>query len=143
MPTRIRKIRKHRGSRTHGWGQTSGHRGAGSQGGAGKAGGQKHKWTYTVAHEPNRFGKHGFYHKNKQINTINVGELDQIATELYIHKKATKKHNGIFIDLNVLGIDKLLGSGRVNKKLIINVKDFSSKAASKIKEAKGNILSAN
>lgn len=140
MPTRLRKVRKHRGSRSHGWGQSAGHRSAGSLGGFGQAGGRKHKWTYTVSHEPNRFGKHGFYRQGKRATTINVGEVDQLVDELLANGQAIKKGERIFVDLEALNVDKLLGSGRVNHPLLIRVKAFSSAAVSKIQEAKGQIL---
>ena len=48
MATRLRKTRKHRGSRSHGWGQVKGHRSSGAKGGVGESGRMKHEWTYTV-----------------------------------------------------------------------------------------------
>ena len=141
MPTRLRKIRKLRGSRHCGWGQTGGHSGAGRHGGFGRTGGHKHGWTYTVAHEPDRFGKHGFYHPSESATTINVGELDNLAETLLSSGQAAKKDEGIFIDLGALNIDKLLGSGKLNKQLLIRVKASSSTAAKKIQEAKGQIIS--
>jgi len=38
MPHKLRKTRKMRGSRTHGYGQVGQHRKSGSRGGVGKAG---------------------------------------------------------------------------------------------------------
>ena len=140
MPTRFRKVRKHRGSRSHGWGQSAGHRGAGSRGGHGKAGGRKHGWTYTIVHEPNRYRKHGFYHKSMSVTSMNVGELDQIANALLSKGQATKNDEGILIDLEPLGVDKLLGSGKVKKQFIVRVKAFSVSAEEKISKAKGQIL---
>ena len=140
MPTRLRKVRKHRGSRSHGWGQSAGHRGAGSRGGHGKAGGRKHHWTYTIKYEPNRFGKHGFNHLNEKISTINVGDLDQSVDLLLANGQAKKKEEGIFVDLDALGVNKLLGSGSVNQPFIIKVEAFSSIAATKIQVANGQII---
>ena len=71
---------------------------------------------------------------------MNVGELDQIANDLLLKGHATREEEGIFIDLSSFGVDKLLGSGNVNKKLIIQVKTFSASADRKIREAKGNIV---
>ena len=59
MPHKLRKTRKMRGSRTHGWGKIGQHRGAGCRGHR-NVGRHKHLWSYVVAHEPNHFGKHGF-----------------------------------------------------------------------------------
>lgn len=140
MPTRLTKTRRLRGSRTAGWGQTHAHRGAGSHGGFGKTGAHKHGWTYITAHEPDYFGKHGFHHPHAQVVSMNVGELNQLADTLLVNGKAAKKDEGLFIDLDVLGVDKLLGAGRVDKQLILKVKAFSSAAAEKVREAKGQIL---
>jgi len=140
LPTRLRKVRKFRGSRHHGWGQTAHHAGAGSHGGFGEAGGHKHKWTHTVVYEPDRFGKHGFYKKHIAVPTINVGALNQLIEDLLSCGQAAKKEEGIFVDLSAIGVEKLLGSGKVDKQLIIRVKGASSKAAEKVQEAKGQIL---
>jgi large subunit ribosomal protein L15 len=140
MPTRLRKVRKHRGSRSHGWGQSAGHRGAGSRGGHGKTGGRKHHWTYTVKYEPHRFGKHGFHHPKKKVLSINVGELSQRVDLLLTNNQAKKTKEGIFVDLEALDVNKLLGSGTVTRPLIIKVKAFSQIAATKIQAAKGRII---
>lgn len=140
MPTRFRKVRKFRGSRSHGWGQSAGHRGAGSHGGFGETGGHKHGWTYVVSYEPGHFGKHGFYHKSVMNTSMNIGELDQLAADLLSRGEATKKEEGILVDLESFGVDKLLGSGRVSRPLIVKVKAFSASADRKIREAKGQIL---
>ncbi|MGA2874798.1 MAG: 50S ribosomal protein L15, partial [Nitrososphaerales archaeon] len=52
MASRLRKVRRLRGSRTHGWGQIGQHRRTGSKGGSGMAGLHKHKWSYTVKYMP-------------------------------------------------------------------------------------------
>lgn len=144
MPTRLRKVRKFRGSRTHGWGQVAQHRGSGSKGGYGETGGHKHKWTRTIVYEPNRFGKVGF--KRAWVDraaTINTGELDEISEELVARKLAVKEDDGIHVDLDTLGVGKLLGEGRVEKALIVKVGSFSEEAKRKIEEAKGRIVSEN
>ena len=143
MPSRIRKIRKLRGSRHCGWGQTGGHSGAGKHGGFGSTGGHKHRWTYTLAHEPERFGKHGFYHASDRTTTMNVGELNELVEALLVSGQATKTDDGIVIDLNSLKIDKLLGLGKVSKQLQVKVKSSSLIATKKIQAAKGQILKDN
>ena len=142
MPMRLRKVRKLRGSRTHGWGQVAQHRGKGGRGGYGEAGGHKHKWTRTIVYEPDRFGKLGF--KRAWIGraaTINAGELDEVSEELVTRKLAMNEADGIHVDLGVLGVGKLLGEGRVKKALIVKVGSFSGEAKRKIEEAKGRIVS--
>ncbi len=139
MPHKLRKIRKERGSRTHGFGRVGQHRGGGQRGGHGKAGFHKHKWTYVIKYEPDYFGKRGFTSPKslrQKVSVINVGTLDELAEKL-----STGKENGkLFIDLKSLGYTKLLGAGKVTKPLIVKVASCSKSAAEKIKEADGQIL---
>jgi len=114
MPHRKRKVRKKRGSRTYGWGQVGQHRAGGRKGGKGKAGLGKHKWTYTVKHAPNYFGKHGFHRSTgRKERVINVGELDEL-----VERTAAKEGGGV-VNLGELGYDKLLGAGRVSRPLTL------------------------
>ncbi|MDI6904979.1 MAG: uL15 family ribosomal protein [Candidatus Bathyarchaeia archaeon] len=139
MPHKLRKIRKERGSRTHGFGRVGQHRGGGQRGGHGKAGFHKHKWTYVIKYEPDYFGKRGFTSPKslrQKVNGINVGTLDELAEKL----SAEKKEDKFFIDLESLGYTKLLGAGKVTKPLIVKVRSYSKSAAEKVKEAGGQIL---
>ena len=138
MPHRLRKIRKKRGSRTHGFGRVGQHRGGGQRGGHGKAGLHKHKWTYVIKYEPDYFGKKGFTSpKNlkRKANVINVGVLDELAEKL-----STEKEGKLFIDLESFGYTKLLGAGKVTKPLIVKAPSCSKSAAEKIREAGGQVL---
>ena len=139
MPHKLRKIRKKRGSRTHGFGRVGQHRGGGQRGGHGKAGFHKHGWTYVIKYEPDYFGKKGFTSPKslkQKVNVINVGTLDELAEKLSTEKKKGK----FFIDLENLGYTKLLGAGKVTKSLIVKVGSYSKSAAEKIKEAGGQVL---
>ncbi|MDH5780134.1 MAG: 50S ribosomal protein L15 [Candidatus Bathyarchaeota archaeon] len=141
MPHKKRKIRKKRGSRTHGYGVTGQHRGGGQRGGRGKTGGKKHKWTHTVKYAPKRFGKYGFkLPRRREVRAINVGELDQQISELITNKKAEKTKEGVTVDLDKLGFEKLLGRGQVTQPLIIQVDSHSESAAQKIETAGGKIV---
>jgi len=140
VPQKKRKVRKMRGSRTHGYGQIGQHRKAGGRGGKGEAGYHKHFWTYTVTKEPNHFGKHGFVSPTRRpINAINVGELNERIESLLAKNQATKTKEGIAIDLTQLGYDKLLGKGKVTHPLIVRVESSSKSAAEKIEKAGGQI----
>ena len=140
-PHKKRKVRKKRGSRTHGFGIVGQHRGGGQRGGHGKVGFHKHKWTYTIKYEPERFGKHGFKPPiRKEVSAINVGELDEQIDSLLDNKQAEKTKEGVRVYLNRLGYDKLLGKGKVTHPLIIQVDFCSKSAAEKIEEAGGKIL---
>ena len=51
-----------------------------------------------------------------------------------------EKKELLVINLDEMGIDKLLGSGRIKRQLTVKVKFHSQLAAKKIEEAKGKIV---
>ena len=115
---------------THGKGKKAG-RGAGLRGGRGNAGLLKHKYMHMIKNMPNHFGKHGFKRHpsiTKSNKTINIGQLE----DLFPGKSD--------INLTKEGFDKLLGSGKLNKKLKITVNEASEKAIAKIKEKGGELI---
>jgi len=130
-----------RGSRTHGYGQIGQHR-KGSKGGR-KAGRHKHGWTYVIKYEPDYFGKGGFTSQkslSRKINIINVGELEELADRLAVEKKLERKGKKVFLDLDKLGYDKLLGMGKITKPMLVKVASHSGEATEKVEEAGGQIL---
>jgi large subunit ribosomal protein L15 len=140
MPHKKRKIRKQRGSRYCGWGQVGQHRGGGMRGGKGKAGGRKHFWIRTVKYEPDRFMKKGFKPPSslKPIpETINVGELEAFAMKAL---GVDELKEGTEIDLDAMGIEKILGRGSIHTPLNITVSSYSSRAQEKIEAVGGKIL---
>ena len=139
MPHKLRKVRKKRGSRTHGYGQIGQHR----KGTKGQAGLHKHRWTYVIKYEPDYFEKRGFISQkaiSTKTNVINVGELDELAHQLTAEKKLGRKQKKIFLDLGKLGYDKLLGLGKITEPMLVKVVAHSEAAAKKIEEAGGQIL---
>ena len=136
MPHKLRKTRKMRGSRTHGYGRIGQHRDAGSKGQR-KVGRHKHLWSYVVTHEPDYFGKHGFTSpqslKRKE-NTINIKQLNELSTQTASEKGKTN------VNLTSLGYTKLLGTGKITKPLIVSVPSCSKSAEEKIKKAGGQVL---
>jgi large subunit ribosomal protein L15 len=143
LPHKDRKVRKYRGSRTHGYGQVGQHRCRGGRGGTGKAGLDKHKWTYVIKHDPTYWLKKGFVSKRtlgKTVNIINIGKLDDLVNRLDSEKKLERKDKKIVLDLESLGFDKLLGTGEVVKPLIVKVPSYSETASKKLEEAGGEIL---
>jgi large subunit ribosomal protein L15 len=135
MPTRIRKVRRMRGSRTHGYGQVGQHRHSGKQGGHGQAGLHKHKWSWTVKFEPDHFGRDPFRppRRRRPSRWMNVGDLDAIAT-------GTARKTGE-LDLAAMGVEKLLGSGQVvGGPYRVRVASFTKRAQAKIEAAGGKIL---
>ena len=136
MPHGLRKTRKKRGSRTHGFGRVGQHRG--QKGGHGNAGFHKDRWTHVIKFEPDHFGKRGFTSPKslrRKVNVINVGVLDEMAERF----SETMKNGKFFIDLGSLGYTKLLGTGNVTGKLVVKVPSCSKSAAQKIEGAGGQI----
>ena len=129
MPTRLRKVRKRRGSRTMGWGQIGQHRKTGAKGGRGMAGGHKHKWTKLL--KTDYFGKHGFYNPtSRDIHAININELVAII----------EKTGSTEINLARMGVDKLIGKGFIDKPVTVIVKSWSKLAEEKITRAGGKVI---
>jgi large subunit ribosomal protein L15 len=136
MPHKLRKTRKMRGSRTHGYGRIGQHRDAGSKGQR-KVGRHKHLWSYVVAHEPDYFGKKGFTSPkslDRKENTINIKQLNELSTQTASEKGKTN------VNLTSLGYTKLLGTGKITKPLIVSVPSCSKSAEEKIKKAGGQVL---
>ena len=126
------RSQKHRGRcRTNGRGHKAG-RGAGKRGGRGNAGMNKHRVMTRIKYMPNHWGMHGFNRDPSLRNvsvTVNVGQLEQMA------------EGADSIDLTELGIDKVLGSGRISSSLTVTVESASAKAVEKIEAAGGTVES--
>ncbi len=141
MVVRIRKKRR-RGERTY-HGSHKKWRGGGSRGGRGEAGKHKHKWSYVVKYEPEHFGKHGFKRPQgvvKDVRIINIGGLNRMLENLLQKNLAAKEGSSIKVNLQKIGYDKLLGSGMLNKSLIVESKYFSKPAIKKLEEAGGKAV---
>jgi large subunit ribosomal protein L15 len=140
MPHTSRKTRKKRGTRTVGYGRIGQHRAVGQRGGHGKAGRHKGKWSYVLRFEQDYFSKKGFYHPNQvQTNVMNVSELEDLAVRLSRENRLEEKNGIPFLDLHSLGIDKLLGLGRLTKPFSIKVASYSKSATRKVEEIGGKI----
>lgn len=142
---RRKKHLKFRGHRMQGWGSHKKHRGGGSQGGKGKSGRHKHKWSYVAKYAPDTFGKYGFKRPQdvvQEVSAVNIKYLDEQAEKLLQEKIATKDGDAIRIAVKKIGFDKVLGSGRVMRKLIVEAKSFSEEAKRKIEEAGGQVVVA-
>ena len=137
MATRLRKTRKFRGSRNHGWGQVGQHRASGHEGGLGQSGMLKHHFSSMLKDEPDHFG-HGSNNpptRNIIKKWAGVRDLD----DLYL--QYGKQENGKkTLDLKALGFDKLLGGGQVKNAYSIKIDQFTSKAEEKVKTAGGELL---
>ena len=83
-----------------------------------------------IKYMPNHWGMHGFnrHPTLRNVNiTVNVGQLEEMADG-----KDT-------LNLTELGIDKLLGSGRISSALTVIVSESSAKASEKVSAAGGSV----
>jgi|TARA_B100001113_G_scaffold69648_1_gene53895 large subunit ribosomal protein L15 len=90
----------------------------------------KHRVMTRIKYMPNHWGMHGFNRDPSLRNvsvTVNVGQLEAMA------------EGADSIDLTELGIDKLLGSGRISSSLTVTVESASAKAVEKIEAAGGTV----
>ncbi|MCW7077027.1 50S ribosomal protein L15 [Methanosarcinales archaeon] len=137
-----KKVSKYRGSRTCGGGTHKNRRGAGSRGGRGRAGLDEHHFAYYYKRGI-IVGKHGFKRPDaakKELKTINVSTLDQMADNLLKTGAATELEGKIQIDLQSLGIDKVLGSGKVTRPLQVEGVAITERARDKIESAGGLVV---
>ncbi|MCL5730031.1 MAG: 50S ribosomal protein L15 [Candidatus Pacearchaeota archaeon] len=146
---RKRKTGKYRGKRagTYGWGarkkhKKSGHRGGKGMAGSGKRADQK-KTLLLKLYGNNYFGKQGITSRKTmkdKSDRINLRDIE-MNLESYINKgiaKRTQKE----IEINLKSY-KILGSGQVKNKFLINAKSASQSAIEKVKKAGGEIIVAN
>ncbi len=134
MPTRLRKTRRMRGSRTMGYGQVGQHRHSGKQGGHGAAGLHKHKWSWMTINDPDHYGRDPFFipGAHKAEKWLNVGDLEGLAEQ--------GSDGPISLDLASMGVEKLLGSGSVKRAFNVKVLSFTERAKTKLEKAGGTIV---
>ena len=134
----VNKRSKYRGSMTCGGGTHKNRRGAGNRGGRGRAGHRDHRFTHFLLAGEIHNGKHGFFNPcSTKMNVIDVGELDQVAEKLVAAGLAAMDGDVFVLDAGQIGIDKILGSGKVTKKMNISAKAFSASAIEKIENLGG------
>ncbi len=119
------KTKERRGHRTY-HGKHKNARGGGSRGGRGDVGKCKHHFMRSIL-LGTQMGKHGFVRLplSEELEVVNVDVLDQIAGpdgKVEISKM------------------KVLGRGRVTRKLTVNAAGFSATAKSKIEAAGGQAV---
>jgi len=162
MKKRIKRIR---GTRTCGGGSHKKRRGKGSKGGSGNAGAYGHHFVQSLkkgirkgknkSQVPlqNRAAKRFNQNFLKSLNdtVVNVGELERILEELIEGEKAKRfdqtflkfeegeKKDSIYLDATLLGIEKILGKGKVTRKLILRANKISRVAKEKIERAGGEV----
>lgn len=133
MTARFRKkVRRQRGSHTHGWGAKKKHRGSGSRGGAGAGGMFFQKRSYVTTYEPDRFGRKGFVSKTgANLKAVNLTQIDAFAA-----KNKLKE-----VDVAQLGYQKVLGGGQLSAPITVKAKVITESAKAKIEKAGGKAVS--
>ncbi len=134
---RRKKVRKMRGSKTHGYGAKKKHRGKGSKGGKGLAGSKDHKRQIVLQMDPEHFGKRGFKlgfypHKKREEQrekVITLRELDKLSEKL----------GKTELNLLDLGFKKVIAGGSVTKPISIKVSYITERAKEKIEAVGGKV----
>lgn len=139
---KTKKVRKYRGSKTHGGGSMKKRRGAGNRGGRGMAGTGKRAHTKKPSiiemFGSGYLGKHGFKRPSKtlvKVNAVNLGYIHDNYDTL-VAKGIIKKD---VLNLADMKKNKLLASGNFNKKIKIKTQFASKKAVEKVKKAGGSV----
>lgn len=121
------KTKERRGHRTY-HGKHKNQRGGGSRGGRGDSGKCKHHFMRSIL-RGTQMGKHGFVQPNAvDIDVINVDEIDQMAALEGLVEKIE------------LGNMKVLGRGKVTRRLVVSAAGFSAVAKEKIEAAGGEAV---
>ncbi len=145
MAQKNRKTGKKRGSRSCGYGSCQKHRGSGSRGGRGNAGSGKHKQIKSRL-KGRVFGKSGFKRHpslKREKRTINLSEINGRIGQWSEEGRVKKASGKLTLDLSELGYDKVLGGGKLTRKVRIKAESFSESAKKKIGEAGGEALESN
>jgi large subunit ribosomal protein L15 len=107
------------------------------------AGSKKHHYIKVMQENPRYFGKWGFKRPQKVIDNlvaINIGDIDEAADRLVEQGAATRTGKRYSIDVSKLGIDRILGSGKVTRKLnLVGVKAITPRAREKVTGVGGTI----
>ena len=135
---RKKKVTKYRGSKTHGGGSMKKRRGAGNRGGRGRAGSGKRGDAKKPRYWKEKPDK-GFSSHLKRASTVNVGHINSMIVSLVRLGKASEKANVYSFDLRNIGVQKLLGGGVIQHKLILTVKHASVRAIEKVEAAGGTV----
>lgn len=148
-----KKIRRHRASRTVGYGTQGQHRKTGQRAGRGKTTQWKYsKKSYYLKQKELGFpdpdwimGKRGFKRPQDMVriynvNALNLKDLDLKLESLVQDKKASKSGDTYTINLSDINVQKVLGRGEINKKINLTVKNASKRAVEKIEAAGGKVV---
>ena len=94
-----------------------------------------------MKYAPDYFGKHGFHRPNKrEIRALNLIQLSTLVENLERRGELKTMEGVPLLNLAELGIGKLVGRGRIDRKLILVVDRWTEKAEKAIKEAGGKLI---
>jgi len=125
-----REKKRRRGERTY-HGRHVKWRGGGSRGGRGNVSLHKHKMKWAER-------KKGFrYPLRREKRTINLDELNDLIEKMVEERRLDKSN--LRLNLKEFGYDKLLGRGRIEYPVFVEVEEASKKAIDKIKNKGGDV----
>jgi large subunit ribosomal protein L15 len=157
------KVKRMRGTSSHGWGHKKKHRGSGHRGGVGMAGsgarGDSRKSSVLssaksllkaisakkgikiskVVAGNKYFGKKGFHSlqksKRTRVNTLSISYIENNYDKMVENKVIVKDT----LDTTALKVDKILGRGKFTRKLNITCNEISVSAKAIIEKAGGKV----
>ncbi|MFP4401659.1 MAG: uL15 family ribosomal protein [Candidatus Nanoarchaeia archaeon] len=159
-----KKSQTMRGTNSHGWGHKKKHRGSGNRGGFGLAGtgarGDSKKLSVLTESKKLKnligaqrgvksskiklgrdyFGKKGFtsiYKKSQK--TLSLSYIETQFSSLEESGAVSKEKDSYIINCKTLGVEKVLGSAKLSRKLTIIVNEISQGAKACVEEAGGKV----
>lgn len=101
------------------------------------------KFTWTIKYAPNHLGKRGF-HRPKEVQyipkVINLSDIDE-NFELFRGMGVIYEEEGkLVFDATQLGVDKVLGTGKLTRAVVVKAPYVTPKAEEKIKAAGGEVI---
>lgn len=135
----VNRVRSFRGYKTHGKGTKKNRRGGGSRGGRGRSGGDKHHFQlYGVL-----YGKHGFHRPNtRRARALSLRDLEEMAHRWAAEGRATREDDAIALDLDALGVAKVVGGWTPRTKLILKGGAVTEGAKEAVLGAGGRVVPA-
>lgn len=134
------KVKKMRGTSSHGWGHKKKHRGAGHRGGVGNAGtgarGDSKKPSILTSVGNSYYGKRGFHSIHaKKMSVLSLTYVENHFNDLV--------ESGTIVDGTLdttkMNINKVLGRGKLSHKLNIVCEEISANAKAVVEAAGGSV----
>ena len=159
-----KKSQSQRGTNSHGWGHKKKHRGSGHRGGFGLAGtgargdvkksalltdskslkmiigAQRGVKVSKIKLGKSYFGKRGFtsiYKKSQK--TMSLSYIETQYDSLVKNEAIVEDKKELVFDATAYGIDKILGTTKLSRKLVVIVEEISKSAKTRIEEAGGRV----